>query len=149
MLDNLICEMLQQGAGLDDVLKKAIKLSRESFQRLGHYEKLLDQVFGSADFRKSQIDPLLDKERQIDAIKSRAQRGGPVRTGDHDTVQALLKKRTLEYQDMHNRFPWSELEHPTCRLITNYIEERRAHLQLGDTDRVRTAYLDAVIEEAA
>lgn len=149
MLENLICKMLQQGAGLDDVLKQAIKLSRESFQRLGHYENLLDQVFGSADFRKSQIDPLLDKERQIEAIKSRVQRGGPVRTSDHDNLQSLLKKRTLEYQEMHNRFPWSQLEHTTCRLITNYIEERRAHLLLGDADRVKTAYLDAVIEQAA
>lgn len=149
MLENLIGKLLQHGAGIEDVLRQAVGLSRESFQRLGQYEKALDQLFGSSDFRKNQIDPLLEKERQIDAIKSRVQRGGPVRTSDRDNLGSLLRRRAQEYQEMHNQFPWSELANSTCGLITEYIQERRTHLLLGDADRVRAAFEAATTSAAA
>lgn len=141
--------MLGQGACLQEILSRAIGLSRESFQRLSHYEKMLDELFGSPEFRKSTIDPLLEKERQLDAIRGRVQRGGRLRTSDRENLNALLAKRSKEYQQLTEDFPWSRLEPTVCRLITNYMEERRTYLQLGDAERVRAAFDSAVSEVAA
>lgn len=149
MLEILVSNMLSQGACLQEILLRAVSLSRESFQRLSHYEKMLDQLFGSSEFRKATIDPLLEKERQIDAIKDRVLRDGRLRTSDRENLNALLSKRSREYQSMSEDFPWARFEPTVCRLIKNYMHERRNYLQLGDSERVRAAFESALAPSAA
>lgn len=145
MLESLVQNMLKQGAGADEVIGKAIELSREAFQKLTSLERTLDQNLGS-EFRRQVIDPLLAKERQIDSIRARVSRGGKFRTGDK--LQALLGRSVREYEQLDSSFPWTQMQLANRRLVKSYIEERRNHLQLGDAERVRNTYLDAMNEQS-
>jgi len=136
--------MLSRGASPDEVIKRAISLSREAYKNLARLEASLDQAFGSATFRRENIDPLLDKERQIEAIRARSRRGGHLRTSDSDNLQSLLGRKIQEYEVLHFEFPWSELEAAERKLVESYIDERRNHLLLGDAERVRVTYLEAL-----
>ena len=115
-----------------------MRLSREAYGRLVVLEKQLDP-----ELRKNIIDPLLDKERQIEAIRSRAARGGTLRTSDQGNLQALLKRRVSEYEALCYEFPWNSLSPQSKALVERYISERREHLTLGDSERVRAAYLES------
>ena len=139
--------MLRNGASVEEVVSRAIDLSREAFQRLTCLERTLDQTFGSPEFRRSTIDPLLAKERQIDSIRARARRGGSIRTSDTDNLQSLLGRTIKEYEDLSEEFPWTQLQLANRRLVSSYIEERRNHLQLGDSERVKAAYLELLNEQ--
>lgn len=143
VLDILVNEMLSQGACLQEILERAVVLSRESFHRLGRTEKMLDSLFGSDEFRRDSIDPLLDKERQIEAIQDRIRCGGPLRTSDRDSLNSLLARRIQEFRQLQNDFPWSTLEPTAHRLVSNYMGERRTYLQTGDVDRIRRAVEEA------
>jgi hypothetical protein len=148
VLESFVRNMLRHGASPEEVIEKAISMSREAYHKLANLEIKLDRAFGSSSFRKNTIDPLLSKERQIDAIRARTQRGGKVRTSDGDNLQSLLGRCLQEYEALRFEFPWSELELANRRLVTSYIDERRNHLQLGDAERVRSTYLDALNETA-
>jgi hypothetical protein len=140
--------MLRQGASSQEVLVAAIELSREAFQRLVSLEQQLDRAFGGNDFRHHSIEPLLKKQRQIDAIRSRAERGGSLRTSDTANLQTLLGQRVAEYESLYFDFPWSTLSASKRNLVQSYIQERRDHLELGDSERVKSAYRDALCQTA-
>ena len=125
-----------------------MQLSREAFQKLSHLEKSLDSEFGSLQFRKTTIDPMLEKERQIDAIMTRARQGGKIRTSDKHSLDALLGRKMREFEALKSEFPWASLSEAHQQLVKNYIDERRAHLQLGDPERVRSSYREALSEYA-
>lgn len=143
MLEALINKMVRRGESCEEVVKAAIALSREAYKRFSSLEALLDQAVGSAQLRKDHIDPLLEKERQIEAIEARVHRGGSVRVSDSGNLANLLKRHKNEYESMQNGFPWDCLNARTRDIVTSYIEERRNHLLLGDVDRVKSAYGEA------
>ena len=136
--------MVQRGDSCEDVVKAAIALSRDAYKKFSCLETILDQALGSAQLRKEHIDPLLDKERQIEAIQARIQRGGKVRVSDNGNLAALLKRHMREFDSLQNGFPWDSLNVQTREIVTSYIEERRNHLLLGDVERVKSAYLEAL-----
>jgi hypothetical protein len=127
-------------------VEQAILLSRDAYQRLLNLETQLDISFGGSDFRRSTIEPLLAKSRQVEAIRSRVERGGTVRNSDSGNLHALLGRRLAEYESLNRDFPWQTLAVGQKNLVQNYISERRAHLELGDAERVRSAYREALCE---
>ncbi|MCA9779250.1 MAG: hypothetical protein KC800_21120 [Candidatus Eremiobacteraeota bacterium] len=148
MLDNLVRKMLKNGATAQEVVEQAIMLSRDAYQRLLRLETQLDLSFGGSEFRRSSIEPLLAKSRQVEAIRARVERGGSVRTSDTGNLRALLGRRIAEYESLNESFPWSTLATGQKNLVQNYITERRAHLELGDAERVKSAYQDVLCETA-
>jgi hypothetical protein len=140
--------MLRQGANVEEVVKEAIGLSREAYRNVAQLERKLDTELGSPHFRRDKIDPLLDKERQIEAIRNRAQRGGKTRTSDTQNLNSLLGRKTREYDTLRMEFPWCDLTLNTRKLVKDYLAERRAQLALGDAEKVRAAYLQAIAETA-
>ena len=148
MLENLVNKMLRQGASSQEVLVAAIELSREAFQRIVGLERQIDQAFGGMSFRQGTIEPLLKKERQIEAIRARAERGGSLRTSDTANLQTLLGQRMAEYESLNFDFPWSTLSASKKILVQSYIQERREHLELGDAERVKSAYREALCQTA-
>lgn len=140
--------MLRHGATAEEVVKEAVSLSREAYRRQTHLEKELDLTFGSAEFRTDTVDPLLDKERQIESIRNRANRGGRTRTSDTGSLGALLGKKIREYEALRFEFPWSDLDLSTRKLVKSYIEAKREQYQYGDVERVRASYLTALAQTA-
>jgi hypothetical protein len=148
LLEKLVEKMLRQGASSQEVLVAAIELSREAFQRLVTLERQLDRAFGGTQFRQGTIEPLLKKERQIEAIRARAERGGTLRDSDTANLQTILGRRIAEYEALRYEFPWSNLTASKRLLVQNYIQERRDHLELGDAERVKLAYREALCQTA-
>lgn len=145
----MVRHMLGQGATAEDVLQSAMNLSREAYHKLTNIEKLLDQAFGSQKFRKETIEPLLKKERELEAIKSRASRGEQIRTSDRDNnLKALLRRRQREYAKLQADFPWFRLELDSRRLVKSYLKERREHLLFGDVELVRNICLQEAAQTA-
>lgn len=148
MLNNLVSRMVRQGATSQEVLQAAIEMSRDAFQRVVSIEKHLDRAFGGSHFRCQTVEPLLQKERQIEALRARLARGEAGRGSDDNTLQTLLAKHTAEYEALRSEFPWADLAARTRDLVRTYIQERREHLELGDADRIRSAYRQAACELA-
>ena len=148
MLENLVRKMLKNGATAQEVVEQAILLSRDAYQRLLNLESQLDICFGGSDFRRGTIEPLLAKSRQVEAIRSRVERGGSVRNSDTGNLHTLLGRRMAEYESLNREFPWETLAGGQKNLVQNYISERRAHLELGDAERVKSAYREALCETA-
>lgn len=148
MLENLVRKMLKNGATAQEVVEQAILLSRDAYQRLLNLETQLDISFGGSDFRRCTIEPLLAKCRQVEAIRARVERGGSVRNSDTGNLQTLLGRRLAEYESLNRDFPWESLVGGQKNLVQNYIAERRSHLELGDAERVKSAYREALCETA-
>lgn len=148
MLDNLVKKMIIQGATSQEVVQAAVKLSRDVYQHLLALEAQLDQAFGSPSFRQSSVEPLVQKSRQIEAIRSRMRQGGTLRTSDTDSLQALLNRRLAEYESLNDTFPWETLALGQRNLVKTYIHGRREHLELGDVERVQSAIRDALCTAA-
>lgn len=140
MLHSFITKMLQRGAELDETLMHAASLSRQAYTKFSKLQSRIDLALGSPQFRVETLDPLVDKARQIDAIRSRAERGGHTRTTDRGSLSSLLQRRLNEYQLLEDAFPWSDLEPSVKALVESYIHERKSHHLFGDIERITSAY---------
>ena len=149
LLESLVHGMLKKGASVEEIIQCAVGLSREAYKKFVNLEKLIDDSFGSDRFRRETVDPLFNKERELDAIRSRVRRGGHVRVSDRDNnLQSLLHRRERELDSLEADFPWSGLELSNRQLVKDYMSERRNHLLLGDVERVRSTYIEAVSQTA-
>lgn len=147
MLESFVKQMMKSGANSDEIVRQAISLSRDAFQQVAKFEKAIDRLFGSP-FRKKTIDVLLDKERQIDALRERSQRGESTRNSDKQNLQALLSRRIREYEALRADFPWNDLKLADRNLVKSYITERRKQLRLGDPERVKRTYTNLLAVQA-
>ena len=134
--------MVERRANTEEVVEFAIKLSRKAFAQSVKFERAIDRLLGSANFRKTSIDVLIDKERTVQAIKDRLDRGGITRSGDRNLF-AVLERQQRELRQLERQFPWQSFKESDRSLIESYMKERRNHLQLGDPERVRNSYTQA------
>lgn len=132
--------MVCSGATVDEVTAQAATLARGAYRKLANLEARLDSLFGSSEFRLNSIDPLLDKERQLEAIRRRVTHGGRCRTSDRGNLASLLSKREHEYDALKQQFPWDDLSLRGNLLVSQYLQERRIHLRMSDPERVRALY---------
>lgn len=149
MLESLVQRMVLRGADSEEIISTAVCLSREAFKRMQALQRTLDRKFGSAEFRSLFVDPLVEKERQFEALKVRALSGGRLRSGEEHRLETLLQTRARELQALKDEFPWRALDADSRSLVFNYIEERREHLYLGDADRVKVLYVECLSRQAA
>lgn len=147
MLQTLVFKMIQSGATSEEVLAEAISLSRVAFGKLTELEAAIDQVTGSCRLRKETIEPLLEKDRQIEGLRHRLTSNGPTRSGDPGNLSALLQKRVAEYEQLCADVPWTNFSLTLRKLVESYVQERRNHLSLGDADKVLNAFHAAGIQQ--
>lgn len=98
----------------------------------------IDRSFGGKDFRIDQLEALLRKERELDALRQRISYGGG-RADDPQSLRELLQKRMREYTQLAKNITSCSSSELHREKIESYLEARRCQLYLGDADRVRRA----------
>lgn len=140
-----VAEILEQGGGTDAAVRHAQLLAREAFAVSDRLRAHIDREFGSSQFRTEQLETLLAKERELDALRQRVGRGGLCRQNDRGNLSQLLQRRMHEYINQAvsiARLPFSAERR---QRLQDYLEARRRQLYLGDAERVRAAIGDVLM----
>ncbi len=140
-----VAEILEQGGGTDAAVRHAQLLAREAFAVSDKLRSHIDREFGSSQFRTEQLETLLAKERELDALRQRVGRGGLCRQNDQGSLSNLLQRRMHEYIRQAisiARLPFSA---ERKQRLHDYLEARRRQLYLGDAERVRAAISDVLL----
>jgi hypothetical protein len=134
-----VAEILERGGDADAAVRHAQSLAREAFALSDSLKDHIDRDFGGSHFRTQQLETLLRKERELDALRLRISAGGKGRAGDHN-LTSLLQRRMREYTslavEIGQALPQSAERR---RRLEAYLDARRRQLYLGDADRVRLA----------
>lgn len=142
MFKRLISQLLDLDGDLEHSVRLAQKLAREAFKQVAKLGSQLDEDYGQWDFREGVVEPLIAKERQIEALRHRLARGGRARNGDRANLEALLQRRIREFDALNDLAPWEELAPAHRQKVEEYIDARRKMLYLGDADKVRSALIN-------
>lgn len=140
-----VAEILEQGGGTDAAVRHAQLLAREAFAVSDKLRSHIDRDFGSSQFRTEQLEGLLSRERELDALRLRLDRGGLSRQNDRGNLIGLLQRRMHEYIHLAvsiARLPFSAERR---QRLQAYLEARRRQLYLGDAERVRAAISDVLL----
>ncbi len=141
-------EIFEKGGDLSDVVHHAQGLARAAFQESDALGAVLDKHFGCSAFRQNLLEPLLRKERELEALRERELRGGPVRTSDGSNLGSLLTRRQAEYQGIVDELQAADLAAQQKLEVDAYLDARRRQLYLGDADRVRNTVREFLAEAA-
>ena len=148
MFNRLISQLLDLGGDLDQSVRVAQNLAREAFKQVACLSSQIDESFGNWDFREGVVEPIIAKERQVEALRHRLARGGKGRNDDRSNLEALLNRRVREFEALNDLAPWDELAPEHRQKVEEYIEARRRMLYLGDADKVRSALIDEFTQVA-
>jgi HEPN domain-containing protein len=140
-----VAEILERGGDTDAAVCHAQSLAREAFCLSDSLKTSIDRDFGGSHFRTHQLESLLRKERELDALRQRIFGGGAARSGDRGNLTALLQRRMHEYTSLATEIGKQNISVERRRRLEAYLEARRRQLYLGDADRVRTAISDFLL----
>lgn len=140
-------DIFERGGDLTDVVHHAQSLARVAFQESDALGNLLDKHCGSA-FRQNLLEPLLRKERELEALRERELRGGPVRTSDRGNLGSLVTRRQTEYQSIVDELQAADLAEQQKTEVDAYLDARRRQLFMGDAERVRNTVREFLAEAA-
>lgn len=138
-----VAEILEKGGGTDDAVRRAQLMAREAFALSDTLKREIDRDFGSC-FR-NQLETLLSKERELDALRQRIFGGGVGRSGDKGNLVTILQRRMHEYISLASTLGRLEVSSEQRLRLEAYLDARRRQLYLGDAERVRTAISDFLL----
>lgn len=145
VLNPWMAEILEQGGDADAAVLQAQKLAREAFALSDGLKSHIDRDFGGPNFRTEQLEALLRKERELDALRQRIQAGGPGRQSDGGSLVNLLQRRMHEYTHLALEIGKQQFSAERRRQLETYLDARRRQLYLGDAERVRAAISDFLL----
>ena len=140
-----VAEILEQGGGTDAAVRHAQSLAREAFTLSDSLKDSIDRDFGGPHFRTHQLEALLRKERELDALRQRIFGGGKGRQGDSGNLTNILQRRMHEYTSLASEIGRQPITSERRRRLETYLDARRRQLYLGDAERVRVAISDFLL----
>lgn len=141
-----VAEILEQGGDVHAAVRRAQGLAREAFTLSDSLNKEIDRDFGGPGFRTQQLEVLLRKERELDALRQRLMGSGKARAADQGcSLRGLLQRRMHEYTRLAAEMAKMALSGERRYRLEAYLEARRRQLYLGDAERVRVAITDFLL----
>ncbi|MGE0495520.1 MAG: hypothetical protein AB7S38_40320 [Vulcanimicrobiota bacterium] len=116
---------------------EAQKLARKAHQEGELARQAIDSSEQGYKLRLEIVDPLLAREREIQALKSRLNQGGPTRATDNFCLGKRLRAKKADYDRLRASLVWEDLPRKLKFQLADYVAARRREVRFGDAETVR------------
>ncbi|MBI3928746.1 MAG: hypothetical protein HY319_24615 [Armatimonadetes bacterium] len=122
---------------VDRLLAYRQQLARRAHHRAESFRDAIDRTRLGYEIRTEIIDPLLDRERDIRALRHRIRHNGVGREADAVSLEALLERRERSHAALKSQLHWERLPRELKFQLSDYVQARRDGALHGNIERIR------------